>query len=134
EADVAWIGYANDALRRTVEPVLIGALRRRGLLSPVWPMRVRPLDELRASADAELLAPMIARVRAMPDVARSGAPLYFARAPGRLDVMGGIADYSGSLGLQLPLAVATTVTLWPIDERAIHLLSVPPGARPRRLA
>ena len=35
EADVAWIGYANDALRRTVEPVLIGALRRRGLLSPV---------------------------------------------------------------------------------------------------
>lgn len=26
-----------------------------------------------------------------------------ARAPGRLDVMGGIADYGGSLVLQLPL-------------------------------
>jgi fructose-1,6-bisphosphatase/inositol monophosphatase family enzyme len=35
EADVAWIGYANDAVRRAVEPALIGALRRRGLLPPV---------------------------------------------------------------------------------------------------
>jgi hypothetical protein len=35
ESDVAWIGYANDALRRTIEPALIGALRRRGLLPPV---------------------------------------------------------------------------------------------------
>jgi hypothetical protein len=35
EADVAWIGYANAALRRVVEPVLLEALRRRGLLPPV---------------------------------------------------------------------------------------------------
>ena len=34
-SDVAWIGYANDALRRTVEPALLDALRRRGLLPPV---------------------------------------------------------------------------------------------------
>jgi galactokinase len=34
-------------------------------------------------------------------------PVTIARAPGRLDVMGGIADYSGSLVLQLPLAEAT---------------------------
>jgi hypothetical protein len=34
-SDVAWIGYANDALRRTVEPALLEALRRRGLLPPV---------------------------------------------------------------------------------------------------
>jgi len=33
ESDVAWIGYASDALRRNVEPALIDALRRRGLLS-----------------------------------------------------------------------------------------------------
>jgi fructose-1,6-bisphosphatase/inositol monophosphatase family enzyme len=32
DADVAWVGYANDALRRRVEPALIGALRARGLL------------------------------------------------------------------------------------------------------
>jgi galactokinase len=36
-------------------------------------------------------------------------PLLLARAPGRLDLMGGIADYSGSLVLELPLAVATFV-------------------------
>ncbi|HTB58774.1 MAG TPA: galactokinase family protein [Polyangia bacterium] len=36
-------------------------------------------------------------------------PLVLARAPGRLDLMGGIADYSGSLVLELPLAVATLV-------------------------
>lgn len=32
-------------------------------------------------------------------------------APGRLDVMGGIADYSGSLVLQMPIAQRTTVRL-----------------------
>jgi L-arabinokinase len=36
-------------------------------------------------------------------------PVVLARAPGRLDLMGGIADYSGSLVLELPLAVATFV-------------------------
>ena len=35
--------------------------------------------------------------------------MLVARAPGRLDVMGGIADYSGSLVLELPLDVATWV-------------------------
>ena len=34
ESDMAWIGYANDALRRVIEPALLGALRRRGLLPP----------------------------------------------------------------------------------------------------
>ena len=77
---------------------------------------------------------MIERVRAMPDVARSRMPLFFARAPGRLDVMGGIADYSGSLVLQLPLSAATSVALWPSDERTIDLLSVHEGRRPRRFS
>ena len=30
--DVAWVGYANEKLRAAIEPVLQGALRRRGLL------------------------------------------------------------------------------------------------------
>jgi galactokinase len=38
-------------------------------------------------------------------------PVLVTRAPGRLDVMGGIADYSGSLVLELPLAVATWVAV-----------------------
>ncbi len=37
--------------------------------------------------------------------------MIVAKAPGRLDVMGGIADYSGSLVLQLPLEREVTVTL-----------------------
>jgi len=48
------------------------------------------------------------RVRAFfaPDL-----PILAARAPGRLDVMGGIADYSGAVVLELPLACATTALL-----------------------
>src|SRR5690606_22471690 len=46
--------------------------------------------------------------RALP-----GAPgrVVSASAPGRLDVMGGIADYSGSLVLQWPIAERTRVTM-----------------------
>ena len=39
------------------------------------------------------------------------APVYIARAPGRLDVMGGIADYSGARVLELPLACSTAALL-----------------------
>ena len=38
-------------------------------------------------------------------------PVFVARAPGRLDVMGGIADYSGSLVLQMPIAEACHVAV-----------------------
>jgi len=38
-------------------------------------------------------------------------PIYLANAPGRMDVMGGIADYSGSLVLQMPIREHTTVAL-----------------------
>ncbi len=47
-------------------------------------------------------------------MARGGvrqAALTVARAPGRLDVMGGIADYGGSLVLQLPLALACHIVV-----------------------
>ena len=32
EADLAWVGYANEAIRSQVEPLLQAALRRRGLM------------------------------------------------------------------------------------------------------
>jgi hypothetical protein len=32
EADVAWVGYANESIRRQIEPLLQAALRTRGLL------------------------------------------------------------------------------------------------------
>jgi len=49
--------------------------------------------------------------------------ISLARAPGRLDLMGGIADYSGSLVLQLPLAVATFVAAQVTGEPAITIIS-----------
>jgi galactokinase len=39
----------------------------------------------------------------------NAGPLFVARAPGRLDVMGGIADYTGSLVCEMPLASAAGV-------------------------
>lgn len=50
-------------------------------------------------------------------------PVVVARAPGRLDLMGGIADYSGALVLELPLAVATWAAVQLSDEPAITLWS-----------
>src|SRR3954465_9618740 len=52
--------------------------------------------------------------------------IIVTHAPGRLDVMGGIADYSGSLVLQLPLEVATTAIVQPSTERTIELMSLRP--------
>lgn len=44
-----------------------------------------------------------------------------ASAPGRLDVMGGISDYSGSLLLQMPIQQRTTVSLQKSTEHAIRI-------------
>jgi galactokinase len=47
-----------------------------------------------------------------------------SRAPGRLDVMGGIADYSGSLVLQRPIAEATWVAVQPSERPVLDILSI----------
>lgn len=52
------------------------------------------------------------------------AELTVTRAPGRLDVMGGIADYSGSLVLELPIAEATLVALQKQPERQLSIVSL----------
>jgi L-arabinokinase len=54
------------------------------------------------------------------------APLMIARAPGRLDLMGGIADYSGALVLELPLACATFAAVQRTSAPAIVVRSLPP--------
>ncbi len=51
------------------------------------------------------------------------APLTIARAPGRLDLMGGIADYSGSLVLELPLALAAVAAVQADDAPIITIRS-----------
>jgi len=53
-----------------------------------------------------------------------GAEIAIARAPGRLDVMGGIADYSGSLVLERPIAEGTCAAVQPIDRPVLEVVSV----------
>lgn len=55
-----------------------------------------------------------------------GGPVFVTRAPGRLDLMGGIADYSGSLVLELPIASATHAALQLRTERTLVVVSLPP--------
>ncbi|NUQ62503.1 MAG: GHMP kinase [Pirellulales bacterium] len=52
-----------------------------------------------------------------------GRPISAARAPGRLDVMGGIADYSGSLVLQMPTREATLAAIQRSDDARIRIVS-----------
>ncbi len=51
--------------------------------------------------------------------------LVVTRAPGRLDLMGGIADYSGSLVLELPIANGTHVALQLQEARLLNIASLP---------
>ena len=54
----------------------------------------------------------------------SEAEIIVARAPGRLDVMGGIADYSGSLVLEMPIREATFAALQRSRSRSLRIVSL----------
>jgi galactokinase len=56
----------------------------------------------------------------------SERPLWMARAPGRLDVMGGNVDYTGGMVLQGLLREAVWVAVQPRSDDAIRILN--PGA------
>jgi L-arabinokinase len=64
------------------------------------------------------------------DLFAPDAPLVITRAPGRLDVMGGIADYSGSLVLQLPIREAALVALQRGPAPVLRIVSL--GAEENR--
>lgn len=53
--------------------------------------------------------------------------VFLARAPGRLDVMGGLSEYAGSLVCQMPLEAATAVALQRRDDRRLVLKNYNPG-------
>jgi L-arabinokinase len=64
------------------------------------------------SAHLALLRGLPARPdSALTTLFQRNVPVFVARSPGRLDVMGGIADYSGSLVLQLPIAEAAIASV-----------------------
>jgi len=52
------------------------------------------------------------------------ADLIVSRAPGRLDLMGGIADYSGSHVLEFPIAEATFAAVQLIASRRLHIVTL----------
>lgn len=53
----------------------------------------------------------------------ASAPVAVARAPGRLDLLGGIADYSGGLVLELPLRVAAFVAAQTAEDGRVVAVS-----------
>jgi L-arabinokinase len=55
-------------------------------------------------------------------------PIFLARAPGRIDLMGGIGDYSGALVLELPIAAATWVAAQAAPDRTVTIESEGAGA------
>ncbi|HEY2379212.1 MAG TPA: hypothetical protein VGH98_24740 [Gemmatimonadaceae bacterium] len=88
-------------------------------------VEVRRLAALRDAGEAHWFQSAIDRLRGLPHEADErvrnffarDAPIYIGRAPGRLDVMGGIADYSGSVVLELPLDCATVAMVQPRTTR-----------------
>ncbi len=80
---------------------------------------LRRLSDVRAAGDLVWFQPALDRLRALrqetdPRLRQfftGESPCYIARAPGRLDVMGGIADYSGARVLELPLERSTAALL-----------------------
>lgn len=53
----------------------------------------------------------------------SSQKIFHAKSPARLDVMGGIADYSGSLVLQMPLSLYTEVHIAKREDLIIRIYS-----------
>lgn len=66
--------------------------------------RPRVVDQDRATFEQRLTGGLSSRFH-------SEGPIFIGRAPGRLDVMGGIADYSGSLVCEVPLDLACYVAM-----------------------
>jgi len=64
---------------------------------------------------------------ALSDLFEPGRPIVLARAPGRLDVLGGIADYSGSLVLEWPIREACRVAAQRSSDRRVRIVSPGPG-------
>src|SRR5574338_1538158 len=98
-------------------------------------MRVRTLEQLRDDGDLAWFRPTIERLPSLvreadpsvPPFLAIDRPVMLARAPGRLDVMGGIADYSGSLVLEMPLDRATCAIAQAQDALRIDVVSVREG-------
>ncbi|HEY1683342.1 MAG TPA: galactokinase family protein [Tepidisphaeraceae bacterium] len=75
-------------------------------------LKIEPVPTLRRRIEEELKETF--------DLAR---PIRFSRAPGRLDIMGGIADYTGALVCQATLELATAIAVQERDDRQLQIFS-----------
>ena len=74
--------------------------------------------------DSDPILTLVSRIRAeLSDAFRPDRPIRLSRAPGRLDVMGGIADYTGSLVCEATLDRAAAVALQERDDRQVQVFS-----------
>jgi galactokinase len=91
----------------TMQPDRLGHMRAdtREFLALLENLPAHPMRECRELFDNEM-------------------DLFVTRAPGRLDLMGGIADYSGSLVLELPIAEAAFVALQRDASRKIRIVTL----------
>ncbi len=80
----------------------------------------RPIDLLTLDPVPTLLKRITAELGAMFTPAR---PMRISRAPGRLDVMGGIADYTGSLVCEATLDRACALAIQERDDRELRCFS-----------
>jgi len=76
-----------------------------------------------AVMEAAGLAAFVETLRARALFER-GARVSISRAPGRLDMMGGIADYSGSLVLERPIAEAAWAAARRVDRPLLEIVSL----------
>lgn len=70
------------------------------------------------------VAAFIETVKTSRELFDDKSEIFITRAPGRLDVMGGIADYSGSLVLEMPIAEAALVALQKDENRILKIISL----------
>ena len=82
----------------------------------MWRLATRP--QVHLPGLAEFIA-----VVSTSDMFSAHSPIYIGRAPGRLDLMGGIADYSGSLVLELPLEAAAFAAVQLVEDPTLTVHS-----------
>jgi L-arabinokinase len=92
-----------------------------------------------APSDVDSFLGELTRLSGHPEPAARGLfdrtrEVIVTRAPGRLDLMGGIADYSGSLVLQWPLREATLAALQLDPEPRVRVVSLGGDANGREAA
>lgn len=102
--------------------------------SPVAPRYTAPpvTSTPRSHADEDVHARLAERLRAHGGDLASwfapGASVTAAVAPGRLDVIGGIADYSGATVLEATIGPRTVVAMHRRDDHLIRITTVGPEA------